>query len=89
MTATNVSQAFRALFAASLLALIAAVGAGTDSRAAAAVGQPNVVVIMTDDQTVESMRVMAKTREVLGAQEPPSPTASSTCRSAAHREPPS
>jgi N-acetylglucosamine-6-sulfatase len=29
--------------------------------------QPNVVVVMTDDQTVESMRVMQRTRRLLGA----------------------
>jgi arylsulfatase A-like enzyme len=42
-----------------------------DGRDAAAVPQvgadaPNFVVIMTDDQTVESMRVMSRTNELLG-----------------------
>ena len=31
-------------------------------------GRPNVVVIMTDDQTVEAMRVMPQTRSLIGAQ---------------------
>ena len=30
--------------------------------------QPNIVVIMTDDQTVESLRVMPKVQELIGAQ---------------------
>ena len=33
---------------------------------AAAEAQPNIVVIMTDDQTVESLRVMPKTRALIG-----------------------
>jgi arylsulfatase A-like enzyme len=36
----------------------------TDTTAAAT--QPNIVVIMTDDQTLESIRVMPKTRELIG-----------------------
>ena len=34
---------------------------------ASAAGRPNIVVIMTDDQTVESMRVMPQTRDLIGS----------------------
>jgi N-acetylglucosamine-6-sulfatase len=34
---------------------------------ASAVGRPNVVVIMSDDQTMEDMRVMPQTRNLIGA----------------------
>jgi N-acetylglucosamine-6-sulfatase len=34
---------------------------------ASVAGRPNFVVIMTDDQTVESMRVMSQTRRLLGS----------------------
>jgi N-acetylglucosamine-6-sulfatase len=37
----------------------------TDVRVAASVDRPNIVVIMTDDQTVESMRVMPKVQALL------------------------
>src|SRR4051812_13120782 len=33
-----------------------------------AAGRPNIVVIMTDDQTVENTRVMTHTLELIGAQ---------------------
>jgi arylsulfatase A-like enzyme len=39
---------------------------GTTDGARAA-GRPNIVVIMSDDQTVEDMRVMPKTRSLIGA----------------------
>jgi arylsulfatase A-like enzyme len=57
--------------AAALLAVLSAVAVGsartdasahTDARKAA---RPNIVVIMTDDQTVESMRVMKNVRKLL------------------------
>jgi N-acetylglucosamine-6-sulfatase len=38
-----------------------------DSVLASAVGRPNVVVIMSDDQTVEEMRVMPQTRTLIGS----------------------
>jgi N-acetylglucosamine-6-sulfatase len=48
---------------------LAAASAGTAQRAGAGTAaRPNVVVIMTDDQTQESMRVMANTRRLLGEQ---------------------
>src|SRR4029079_1779823 len=34
---------------------------------ASAVGRPNIVVIMSDDQTVEEMRVMTQTRSLIGS----------------------
>jgi arylsulfatase A-like enzyme len=41
---------------------------GTAERAvASAAGRPNIVVIMTDDQVVESMRVMPQTRGLIGS----------------------
>src|SRR6185312_5990196 len=44
---------------------------GPDTRGeailASAVGRPNVVVIMSDDQTVEEMRVMPQTRSLIGS----------------------
>jgi N-acetylglucosamine-6-sulfatase len=41
--------------------------AATAATIANAAGRPNIVVIMTDDQTVESMRVMPQTRDLIGA----------------------
>ena len=40
---------------------------GRTGRVAAAAGRPNIVVIMSDDQTVEEMRVMSRTRSLIGA----------------------
>jgi len=45
-----------------VLSAVAVASARTDARRAA---RPNVVVIMTDDQTVESMRVMKNVRKLL------------------------
>jgi N-acetylglucosamine-6-sulfatase len=45
--------------------VLTAAGSG---RAHAADPRPNVVVIMTDDQTLESMRVMPNVRDLIGAQ---------------------
>ena len=55
--------------AAALLAalLLAATGGGGDAQGAqGAEGRPNVVVIMTDDQDLASMRVLPKTRRLIG-----------------------
>jgi N-acetylglucosamine-6-sulfatase len=55
---------------AGLVALLALPCAATASRAAHAVvaaARPNIVVIETDDQTVESMRVMANVNRLLAA----------------------
>ena len=52
-----------AVVLAFVLAGAAQVGAGGESRAL--VGRPNVMVIMTDDQTVESLRVMKNVRRLL------------------------
>lgn len=48
---------------------VPASGAATVAGAvtASAVGRPNVVVIMSDDQTVEEMRVMPQTRSLIGS----------------------
>ena len=55
---------------AALAAGIAAAGglASSDAQSAAPGVRPNVVVIMTDDQTVESMRVMPNVRGLLAEQ---------------------
>jgi len=48
---------------------VPASGAATEAGAttASAVGRPNVVVIMSDDQTVEEMRGMPQTRSLIGS----------------------
>jgi N-acetylglucosamine-6-sulfatase len=51
--------------ALTLSALLAFVSGGAAVVAAPPPGKPNVVVLMTDDQTVESMRVMAHTNALL------------------------
>jgi N-acetylglucosamine-6-sulfatase len=61
-SAQHRSRLGAAALAAVLLALIFAT---TPVDASA---QPNVVVLMTDDQTAESMRVMPRTRELIGAE---------------------
>jgi N-acetylglucosamine-6-sulfatase len=52
--------------------VLAVAGSGTApttlGQAAAAQTRPNIVVIESDDQTVESMRVMAKVNSLIGAQ---------------------
>jgi arylsulfatase A-like enzyme len=51
-----------------LLVLVAVlIGAGPVASADAEQERPNVLVVMTDDQTVESLRVMPRTRELVGA----------------------
>ena len=49
-------------------ALIAAGPAATGSAGAAAAPKPNILVIETDDQTVESVRVMTNVRDLLARQ---------------------
>jgi arylsulfatase A-like enzyme len=51
-----------------LAALAALLVPGGAPRAAADRDRPDVVLIMTDDQTVESLRVMPRTRELLAGQ---------------------
>jgi N-acetylglucosamine-6-sulfatase len=48
-------------------AVVAAVLVLATLPASAAAAKPNIVLLMTDDQTVENMRVMPRTRQVLGA----------------------
>lgn len=52
------------------VALVAGLSPASDGTAAQAQPQPrpNVVVVMADDQTVESMRVMANVNSLIGAQ---------------------
>jgi N-acetylglucosamine-6-sulfatase len=50
------------------LALVAGLGGVDGAAAPAAQQRPNVVVLMTDDQTLESMRVMPNVRALLAAQ---------------------
>jgi arylsulfatase A-like enzyme len=57
------------VFAGLLVVVGAPVGGGTprpETARAHAPTRPNIVVIMTDDQTIESMRVMAKTNALIG-----------------------
>ena len=58
--------ALAAAFAATLTVGGAATATNT-TRAAAPPDRPNIVVLMTDDQTLESLRVMSKTRALIGA----------------------
>src|SRR5689334_19159437 len=55
--------------AAALVAVgLAAQGANPSPAAAAAQGRPNIVVVMTDDQTSESMKVMTHVNSLIGDQ---------------------
>ena len=60
------------LAALGVIPRLAAVGLGTRSaslgQAAAAQARPNVVVIETDDQTLESMKVMTNVNSLIGDQ---------------------
>jgi hypothetical protein len=70
------------------LALLLASGGSSQAQRAPARGDDarrDVVLIMTDDQTVESMRVMPRTRRLLGDQGPRSRTTSSPIRSVVRR----
>ena len=49
-----------------LLALLVALAGLAPAAVEAQPQRPNVVVLMSDDQTAESMRVMARTREAIG-----------------------
>ena len=60
----NPSRRLRGAFALSIGCMLAAVSLG--GAEAPADARPNLVVIMTDDQTIESMRAMDTTRELLG-----------------------
>jgi N-acetylglucosamine-6-sulfatase len=74
------SVALKATICAVLaVALVAGLGLGSDrgegvlhavgsGQAQAADARPNIVVIMTDDQTLESMRVMPNVRNLIGSQ---------------------
>ena len=57
----------RGALALVLLGLLAGCADTPDDRARDRQGRPNVVVLMTDDQTVESMRVMPGVRRTLAA----------------------
>ena len=48
--------------------LAGAAQSGAKGKARSAAGRPNVVVVMTDDQTVESMRVMKNVRRLIAGQ---------------------
>ncbi len=67
---SRAALALPTLFAA-VAALAVALGGHGDSEAAVARAKqqkPNIVVVMTDDQTVESLRVMPNVRSLLGRQ---------------------
>jgi len=58
-----------ALLAGGFLVALAVGNSRSDSGPSGKVGSgPNVLVIMTDDQTYESMRVMSRTNELIGRQ---------------------
>jgi N-acetylglucosamine-6-sulfatase len=57
----------RGALALVLLGLLAGCADSPDDRARDRQGRPNVVVLMTDDQTVESLRVMPGVRRTLAA----------------------
>ena len=50
------------------VALLAGLTPAPRSTAAEAPVRPNIVVVMSDDQAVESMRVMANVNTMLGAE---------------------
>ena len=54
------------LLAAAVVLPSAAAAVSPEAGAAPAQTRPNVLVIMTDDQTVESMRVMTNIKRLLG-----------------------
>jgi N-acetylglucosamine-6-sulfatase len=58
----------RRLALALLILTLVAACAGKDDSGAGAAARPNVVVLMTDDQTLESMRVMPGVRRTLAAE---------------------
>jgi arylsulfatase A-like enzyme len=73
MRTTLTGQPARALLAFAFLAALAAViascsiaGGKRPARPSADAGAPNVVVVMTDDQAVDTMQAMPRTRRLLG-----------------------
>jgi N-acetylglucosamine-6-sulfatase len=50
-----------------LVVAAALVAAAAPAAAEARQTRPNIVIVMSDDQTVESLRVMSRTRELIGA----------------------
>jgi arylsulfatase A-like enzyme len=77
MTTRSRSAAAALVVVLAALAMTAALGGGepasgagsaraSDARAGGKPNQPNIVVVMTDDQTVESMRVMPKVQKLIG-----------------------
>ena len=54
--------------ALAVAAVLSGSATGSEAGTQQAVNRPNVVVIMTDDQTVESLRVMGNVRSLLAAQ---------------------
>jgi N-acetylglucosamine-6-sulfatase len=64
----GISSSAGTLLAALALALVAASGGAEKSGAGIGGPRPNVVVFMTDDQTVASLRVMSNVRRLLAAQ---------------------
>jgi arylsulfatase A-like enzyme len=63
----RISPIGAALFAAALVLVAASKGA-QESAAGVPEPRPNIVVLMTDDQTVESLRVMTNVRRALATQ---------------------
>src|SRR4051794_30351987 len=61
------SPVLRPLLALTLLAGVVLLAAGPHARSEAA-ARPNVLVVMTDDQTAEAMRVMPQVRSLIGDQ---------------------
>jgi N-acetylglucosamine-6-sulfatase len=57
-----------AAFAALTLSALLAVQSGSSAVAQVAPAKPNILVLMTDDQTVESLRVMTNVNSLLAAQ---------------------
>ena len=62
---TSCGRPIGALAAFALAALLAALGNGGTAATAQAPAKPNIVVVMTDDQTVSQTRVMGATRRQL------------------------
>ena len=57
--------------------------ANRDPAPPAAADQPNFLHILTDDQTIDSLRYMKRTERLLGERERPSPTTTWSSRFAA------
>ncbi len=63
---TSLSVSLASALATTVLLVSTLSGIAGAVVAPAAVTRPNFVVIMTDDQTAESLRVMSKTRALIG-----------------------